>query len=125
MAPLSLSLALPEKGVVHTRYFAVHIHISEMPHSATYGAVIVRCPIETSTKEHCDTIATTRPHEDSEEDDETNDEEEAECTKIVRSSAVAAAICTAPAQFARLLRPQDARFPSDQRSLADGDFLSD
>ena len=35
-----------------------HRHISAIPHFATYRAIIVRYPIRTSTKEFCDTIAT-------------------------------------------------------------------
>ena len=38
-------------------YLVLHKHISAIPHFATYHAMIVQDPIETSTKEFCDTIA--------------------------------------------------------------------
>ena len=39
-------------------YLVSHKHICAIPHFATYRAIIVRYPIKTSTKEFCDTIAT-------------------------------------------------------------------
>ena len=36
----------------------LHKHIGAIPQFATYRAIIVRYPIETSTKEFCETIAT-------------------------------------------------------------------
>ena len=39
-------------------YLVLHRHICAIPHFATYRAIIVRYPIKTSTKEFCDTIAT-------------------------------------------------------------------
>ena len=48
-----------------------------------------------------------------------------ECTKIARFSAVAVAIFTAPRKIRTNLRPQDVRFPCDQKSPANGDFLCD
>ena len=35
-----------------------HRHISAIPHFATYRAIVVRYSIKTSTKQFCDTIAT-------------------------------------------------------------------
>ena len=49
----------------------------------------------------------------------------AECTKIARFSAVAAAIFTAPGKSRDFLRPQDARFPLRRKSLANRDFFCD
>ena len=49
----------------------------------------------------------------------------AECTKMARFSAVAVAMFTAPRKDRAIFRPQDARFPKDQKSLANGDFLCD
>ena len=39
-------------------YLILHRHIRAIPHFATYRAIIVRYPIKTSTKQFCDTIAT-------------------------------------------------------------------
>ena len=39
-------------------HVASHRHSCAIPHSATYRAIIVPHPIKTSTKEFCDTIAT-------------------------------------------------------------------
>ena len=39
-------------------YLVSHRHICAIPHFATYRAMIVRYPIRRSTKEFCDTIAT-------------------------------------------------------------------
>ena len=39
-------------------YLVLHRHICAIPHFATYRAIIVRYPTKTSTKEFCDTIAT-------------------------------------------------------------------
>ena len=39
-------------------YLVLHRHISAIPHFATYLETIVRYPIKPSTKEFCDTIAT-------------------------------------------------------------------
>ena len=38
-------------------YLVSHRHICAIPHFATYRAIIVRCPRQTSTKNFCDTIA--------------------------------------------------------------------
>ena len=39
-------------------FLVLHRHICAIPRFATYRAIIVRYPIKTSTKEFCDTIAT-------------------------------------------------------------------
>ena len=39
-------------------YLVSHKHICAIPHFATYRAIIVRYPIKRSTREFCDTIAT-------------------------------------------------------------------
>ena len=49
----------------------------------------------------------------------------AECIKIVRFSVVAAVSFTAPPQNRAMLRPQDAQFAWNQKSLANGDSLWD
>ena len=53
-------LALPQNGAIPPPpwYLVSHRHICAIPHFATYRAIIVRYPIKTSTKEFCDTIAT-------------------------------------------------------------------
>ena len=39
-------------------YLILHRHIRAIPHFATYRAIIVRYPLKTSTRDFCDTIAT-------------------------------------------------------------------
>ena len=39
-------------------YLVLHRHICAIPHFATYRAIIVRYSMKTSTREFCDTIAT-------------------------------------------------------------------
>ena len=52
-------LALPKNGAITPPWYLVsHRHICAIPHFATYCAIIVRYPIKTSTKEFCNTIAT-------------------------------------------------------------------
>ena len=52
-------VSLPQNGAISPPWYLVlHRHICAIPHFATYRAIIVRYPIKTSTKEFCDTIAT-------------------------------------------------------------------
>ena len=52
-------LALPPNGAIPPPWHLVsHKHICAIPHFATYRAIIVRYPTKTSTREFCDTIAT-------------------------------------------------------------------
>ena len=54
-------LALPQNGCDARPppwYLASHRHFCAIPHFATYRTIIVGYPINTSTKEFCDTIAT-------------------------------------------------------------------
>ena len=60
-APIFLggAIALHQNGAFPPSWYLVsHRHICAIPHFATYREIIMRYPIKTSTKEFCDTIAT-------------------------------------------------------------------
>ena len=51
--------AFPQNGAIPPPWYLIsHRHICAIPHFATYRAIIVRYPTKASTKEFCDTIAT-------------------------------------------------------------------